>query len=73
MNLFQSQKFKSLFFVSYFLLFFTFLSAQDSYLSKDEQLWIKNNPTVTLGADYKWAPFDYADSNAKHAGIASDF
>ena len=73
MNLFQSQKFKSLFFVSFFLLFFTILSAKDSYLTKEEQLWIKNNPIITLGADYKWAPFDYEDLNAKHTGISSDF
>jgi len=73
MNLFQFQKYKSLFFVSYFLLFVTILSAKDSYLTQEEQVWIKQNPTVTLGADYKWPPFDYLDSNSKHSGISSDF
>ena len=41
--------------------------------TKKERDWIKNNPVVSLGADYKWPPFDFADSNGKHAGLASGY
>jgi len=73
MNLFQFQNYKSLFFVSYFFLFVTLLSSQENYLTQEEQLWIKQNPIVTLGADYKWPPFDFRNSDQKHSGISSDF
>ena len=42
-------------------------------LTKEEKEWIKNNPTVTLGADYKWEPFEFIDENGKHTGIVSDY
>ena len=73
MNLFQFQNFKSLFFLYFSFLFITLLSAQENYLTDKEKLWIKQNPVVNLGADYKWPPFDYRNSNMQHSGISSDF
>lgn len=36
-------------------------------------LWIKNNPTVKIGVDSNWPPFEYVDSTGKYQGIASDY
>ncbi len=41
--------------------------------TKEEKEWIKNNPVVTLGADYKWEPFEFVDENGNHSGIVSDY
>ena len=41
--------------------------------TKKEQDWIKNNPVVSLGADYKWPPFDFADANGNHTGLSSEY
>ena len=41
--------------------------------TKDEIQWIKGNPTVKLGADYKWPPFDFADSSGHHTGLSSEY
>lgn len=51
----------------------TYLFSIEPQFTKDELLWIKNNPTVKFGADYKWPPFDFADSNGKHTGLASEY
>ena len=60
----------------YLIIIFLFVSSVVSLeleLTKDEIQWIKENPTVKLGADYKWPPFDFADSNGKHIGLASGY
>ena len=41
--------------------------------TQDEKKWIKSNPVVKLGADYKWPPFDFADASGKHTGLASEY
>ncbi|MBU0925262.1 transporter substrate-binding domain-containing protein [bacterium] len=41
--------------------------------TKDELLWIKNNPIVKIGADANWPPFEYVDASGKYQGIASDY
>ena len=72
MNLFLLRSFK-LFLFS--LLFFSLelFAGQTVALTKQEQEWIKNNPVVTLGADYSWPPYDFVDESGQHRGISSDF
>lgn len=41
--------------------------------TKEETLWIKANPEVTLGSDYSWAPYDFVDKKGNYTGIAADF
>ncbi len=41
--------------------------------TKDEKRWIKNNPVVKLGADYRWPPFDFIDANGEHTGLSSEY
>ncbi len=41
--------------------------------TKEELLWIKNNPIVKIGADANWPPFEYIDDTGKYQGIASDY
>lgn len=38
-----------------------------------EQAYIKNNPVVTLGSDYKWPPFDFIDKNGAPTGLSYDY
>jgi two-component system sensor histidine kinase/response regulator len=42
-------------------------------LSEIESQWIKNHPVIKVGADQNWPPFDYADEQGLHQGIASDY
>lgn len=39
----------------------------------EEQEYIKNNPVVTLGSDYKWPPFDFVDKNGAPTGLSYDY
>ena len=59
---------------SLLLLLFTFsLFASELQLTTEEKAYIQKYPTVTLGADYSWAPYDFVDSSKKHVGISADF
>ncbi|WP_345979340.1 transporter substrate-binding domain-containing protein [Sulfurimonas sp. HSL3-2] len=63
-------------FLRYFILLFlnlSVLSASPLVLTKEEQAYIKKHPVVTLGADYKWPPFDFVDKNGNHSGLSSDY
>ncbi len=42
-------------------------------LSKEEARWIKENPEVTFGSDYKWPPFDFANGAGGHSGLSADY
>lgn len=42
-------------------------------LSQEEQQWLQDHPQITLGADYKWPPFDFVGLDGKHAGMAADY
>ena len=56
------------------IVFFTnLLYSSDPKFTKDELQWIKDAPTIKLGADYKWPPFDFADEEGKHTGLASEY
>ena len=73
MNLFQFQNYKSLLFVSFFLLFTTLLSSQENYLTDKEKQWIKTHPTISVGAGSDWAPFDFVTQDGKYQGITNDY
>jgi ABC-type amino acid transport substrate-binding protein len=42
-------------------------------MSDAEQQWLHDHPKITLGSDYKWPPFDFADQNGLHSGLSADF
>ena len=63
----------SLKYIALLLLIVTSLFSLEPQFTKDELQWIKDNPTVKFGADYKWPPFDFADSKGKHTGLASEY
>ena len=52
---------------------FSLNQKNDINLSKEELLWIKNNPIVKIGADANWPPFEYLDNSGEYQGIASDY
>ncbi|MBA3026745.1 MAG: transporter substrate-binding domain-containing protein [Sulfurimonas sp.] len=70
MNLLPYQKYKSFFLL--FSLLFSSLLFGVTY-TKQELQWMKEHPVVTLGADYKWPPYDFVDKEANHSGISADF
>lgn len=41
--------------------------------SKAEQQWLAEHPQITLGSDYRWPPFDFADTHGNHAGLSADY
>ncbi len=51
----------------------TALANNELKLSWNEQQWIRNNRTVTIGVDPDWAPFEFIDANGNYSGMASDF
>jgi polar amino acid transport system substrate-binding protein/two-component system sensor histidine kinase EvgS len=58
----------------FLLLVFSFsLFANGLQFTAEEKAYIRNNPTIILGADYSWAPYDFVDAQGKHTGIAADF
>ncbi|MCW8838997.1 MAG: transporter substrate-binding domain-containing protein [Thiovulaceae bacterium] len=63
-------------YIKYLFLLFTFsniLYSAQINLTQEEKTWIKNNPTVTLGADENWPPFDFTDENKQHSGLSSEY
>lgn len=55
------------------LLFCWPLLAHALQLTKEEQAWVEANPTIYLGSDFAWPPYDFVDSNGQHSGISADF
>lgn len=49
-----------------------FLYAQVQF-TKEEKQWIKNNPTVTVGGEMDWAPFDFVNQKGEYEGITKDY
>ena len=39
-------------------------------LTLEEQAWVDSHPTVTVGVEREWAPFDFVDYNGNPAGIS---
>lgn len=48
-------------------------TAIDIDLSTKEKTWIERHPKLVFGADFQWAPFDFADSEGGHTGVASEY
>lgn len=46
--------------------------ADEIIFTPQEQNYIAQHPTVVLGADYNWPPYDFKDANGNHTGIAAD-
>lgn len=42
-------------------------------LTQEEQTYIKTHPVITLGADYRWPPFDFANQDGKPDGLSMDY
>lgn len=42
-------------------------------LSVAEQQWLEDHPQITLGSDYRWPPFDFADNHGRHTGLSADY
>lgn len=41
--------------------------------TKDEISFIKKNPTIKIGVDPKFVPFEFIDTDGKYKGIAADY
>ncbi|KUJ72378.1 transporter substrate-binding domain-containing protein [Thiomicrospira sp. WB1] len=48
------------------------IPAQALDLTDQEQAWLKQHPTITLGADHNWPPYEFEDAEGKHQGMAAD-
>lgn len=59
-------------FLATVLIAFSTLYAAPAF-TPEEQAYIKNNPVVTLGSDYKWPPFDFVDKNGAPTGLSYDY
>ena len=59
----------------FFVLFLFTLSLLYSSVefTKEELEYIKKNPVIKLGADYKSPPFDFVDKNSNHTGLSSEY
>ena len=44
-----------------------------SLFTLEELQWIKNNPTIKVGVDANWPPFEYVNEKAEYKGIASEY
>lgn len=42
-------------------------------LTPEEQSWIAQHQTITMGVDPDFAPYEWIDENGKYVGIAADF
>ncbi|MCG8683361.1 MAG: transporter substrate-binding domain-containing protein, partial [Desulfobacterales bacterium] len=46
---------------------------QEIGLSREEILWLKEHPEVSIGVDPIWAPLEYINDRGEYAGVASDY
>lgn len=42
-------------------------------LTAEEQAWLAAHPTIRLGIDPDWAPFEYLDEQQRYRGMAADY
>lgn len=59
-------------FFGFFILLTYFLNANEIF-TKEELLWMKNNPVIKVGADEKWPPFEYIDKKGNYKGVGLDY
>ena len=43
------------------------------YLTPEEESWIKAHPTISVGIDPEFAPFEFIDNNGEYSGFGSDY
>ena len=43
------------------------------HLTAGEKFWIKAHPTINVGIDPEFAPFEFVDNNGEYSGFASDY
>lgn len=60
-------RFLAIFFIAFSTLYATLT------FTPEEQAYIKNNPIIALGSDYKWPPFDFVDKNGVPTGLSYDY
>ncbi|WP_454254350.1 bifunctional diguanylate cyclase/phosphodiesterase [Pseudomonas sp. Marseille-Q8238] len=48
-------------------------SAAALELTPEEQAWLKQHPTIRLGVDATWPPFEFLDEQGRHQGLAADY
>jgi len=41
--------------------------------NEEELKFIKQNPTIVMGGEMDWAPFDYVDKKGQYQGVAKDY
>lgn len=46
---------------------------QISFLTKEENKWLKTHTNFSLGIDTSWYPFDFTDKKGNFSGIAADY
>ena len=57
----------------FWMLAWGFLLQAQPQFTPEEQAYIKAHPVVTLGADYRWPPFEFTDRDGNHSGLASEY
>jgi len=50
-----------------------FAFAQDIDFTEDEQMFIQEHPTISIGVDPHFVPFEFIDSDGSYKGIAYDY
>lgn len=53
--------------------FNTKLKTEELILTQEEKKWLEQHPTIRVGVDASWQPFDYVNKENKHLGISSDY
>ncbi len=48
-------------------------AAQAFTLTPDEQAWLAAHPTLRMGVDATWPPFEYRDEHGRYMGLAADY
>lgn len=48
-------------------------AAQAFTLTQDEQAWLAAHPTLRMGVDATWPPFEYRDEHGRYMGLAADY
>ncbi|MCP3888601.1 MAG: transporter substrate-binding domain-containing protein [Desulfobulbaceae bacterium] len=56
-----------------FVFFIASTQAAELGLSDEEKSWIAQHPTITVGGEKDWAPFDYVDEQGNYTGIAKEY
>jgi PAS domain S-box-containing protein len=42
-------------------------------LTDQEKAWLEQHPTIPVGGESDWPPFDFTDESGKHQGVAAEY